>query len=218
LVRGLPSIGRWAVAVVVVACATAPAPKKAPEREATAMIKKTEWAAQYLTSFAKTKAVESLLDAIEKLEDIGASELPPSPAAQQTRREVLEAWLQVIAAIDGSLDPAFDPANVPAGNLIPPPSGGGIGYPAGVDPKAIADPQARAAYEAALTKNREKAESYNLQTHLRLFDSQASKDVDRFVASYYHSTVPGDRGEIDQACDAVSLSKARRARILSHLA
>ena len=177
------------------------------------MTKKTEWALRYLAAFAKTKDVESVHDAIEKLEDIEVSEMA---RAQLTRREVLEAWLQVLAAVDGSLDLAFDPADVPGGNLIPPPSGG-VGYPAGVDPKAISDPQARAAYEAALTKNRKKADSYNLQTQLRLLDDQASADVDRFVATCYRSGTPGDRKEIDQACDAVSLSKPRRARILTHL-
>ena len=179
------------------------------------MTKKTDWAVRHLSFFAQTKAPERIQDAIESLEDIEPSEITTPPDVRLTRREVLKAWFQVLATIDGSLDPNFNPDDVPSMSVAPPPSGG-ASFPPGVDPQAIHDPKARSDYEVALAKNRKKADDYNLQTQLRLLDPKATGDVERFVQAHFHS-IPEDRKEIDEVADEVSLDKKREARILGLL-
>jgi hypothetical protein len=179
------------------------------------MTKKTDWAVRHLSFFAQTKAPERIHDAIETLEDIEPSEITTPPDVRLTRRDVLKAWFQVLATIDGSLDPKFNPDDVPEMSVSPPASGG-VSFPPGVDPQAIRDPQARADYEVALAKNRKKADDYNLQTQLRLLNPKATGDTERFVKSHFHPT-PEDRKEVGEVADEVSLGKDRRAWFLGVL-
>jgi hypothetical protein len=172
------------------------------------MPKPIEKAAKHLAEFEKAKSLDELQDAVEATE---AVELPEPPAAAerlQARQETARMWLTVIAAIETNLDPKFDPKDVPSVSVIPPPSGG-VQFPGGIDPKAIPDPAARAEYEAALKKNRDKADRYRFQTRLLRLDARATAGVERFSKSCYTSSLP-DQKEVGEILSQAKLSEPRK--------
>jgi len=76
--------------------------------------------------------------------------------ADQRKKDVevrFHAWKRLIDAID----PNWDPNDKAVRNVAPPIE---TGLPSGVVPEAIKDPKLRAEYEAAIDKNRQKAERY----------------------------------------------------------
>lgn len=80
----------------------------------------------------------------------------------------LHGWQRLEEAID----PSWDRNDLP---LINTPLPNGVPGVAGMDPAGIADPVVRAEYEAAVQRNRKKAETYRIQYELR-------QDRDTFVA------------------------------------
>lgn len=87
----------------------------------------------------------------------------------------LHAWKRLIEAID----PNWDPEEVLWGGNVAPPAATGL--PAGVEPEAIKDADLRAEYEAAIQRNRQKAEEYgeqyDLHKWLKRFPKRAESDI-----------------------------------------
>lgn len=156
----------------------------------------TTRAAAQLAEFEQTREPENLQAASDLLEEVDLSQETEGLKRLALRRETLQLWLSLLAAIDNHLDPAFDPADVPSVSVTPPPSGG-VQYPPGVDPSVIAEPQARRQYEAMIEQNRQKAERYRLQTRLRRLDEKLMPKVERFIRLSY-TTVPGDQRELSE--------------------
>lgn len=176
-----------------------------------AVSQQIEKANRELAQFAKSKELDHLQGAIEAMEGVDFSGSQKGSARIQARQETTKTWLSIVAAIDRQLDPHFDPNDVPAANIIPPKSGR-VQLPSGVDPQAIPDPAVRAEYEAALEKNKEKAEQYLVQTRLRRMDLRVSSDVNRFFGSCYTSS-PIDQREIEDILQKAALSTSRKQRI-----
>jgi len=175
------------------------------------MSTRIEQATNRLTEFEETKDADQLQSAVAAMEGVDLSTFGRSSERMEIRQQALRTWLKILATIDSKLNPNFDPEDVPEANIMPPRSGG-VRFPAGVDPKAIKDPAARAEYEAALKKNHDKAELYRLQTKLRRLDPRASSDVERFLKLYYTST-EADQREFDQLLDREALSASRRRKL-----
>jgi hypothetical protein len=184
--------------------------QKAKERTKT-MSKELKEAGNQLTEFQKTKEPNYLQAAVEAMEDVDLSALAKALGPIEARRQAAKVWLDVLTAIDRSLDPNFNPDDVPERGVIPPPSNGAQ-FPPGADPKAIKDPAARAEYEAALRENRRKAEQYRLQTKLRRLDPHASTDVENFLTRYYTAST-ADQEELDGILSEAKLSLPRKQKL-----
>ncbi|MGO9094223.1 MAG: hypothetical protein ACLQGV_03285 [Bryobacteraceae bacterium] len=153
----------------------------------------TEGAAAKLAEFEQNKDPESLRAASRLLGQVGLAKEPDPLKRLQLRRQTLELWLKLLAAIDQHLDPSFNPQDLPSVGVSPPESGG-ESLPSGADPSLIANPQARQQYVRAIQQNKEKAQRYRLQTSLRRLDQRLTPIAERFVRLSY-TTVPGDQRE-----------------------
>lgn len=119
----------------------------------------------------------------------------------------LHAWKRLIDAID----PNWDPDEVLwSGNVAPPAA---TGLPAGVEPDAIKDAHLRAEYEAAIQRNRQKAEEYReqyeLHKWLKRFPKRAESDI---VQAYSHP--PFDIEELKEMLDDRCPDQESKARIV----
>ncbi len=148
-----------------------------------------------LAQFEKDKDPETPRAAALQLVEVDLSKEQEGLKRLALRRETLQLWLTLLAQIDRNLDPMFNSNDMPRTSVEPPPVAG-VQYPPGVDPSAIADPQARRQYEAALKQNQEKAERYRLQAKLRDLDRKVTVQAERFIRLSYTS-VPGDQREIN---------------------
>ncbi|NTW91225.1 MAG: hypothetical protein HGA35_04775, partial [Erysipelotrichaceae bacterium] len=68
--------------------------------------------------------------------------------------------------VDGFLDPDFNPDEVPARLVRPPPTSEGVIFPPGVDPARIQEPGARAQYEKDIAANNAEIAKYNMQIEI----------------------------------------------------
>jgi len=157
----------------------------------------TARAAALVAEFEKEKDPEKLQGAADQLVEVDLSKEEEGLKRLALRRETLELWLKLLAAIDKNLDPRFDPNDQPRVSVSPPPSGGGQ-FPPGVSPSAIKDPQARRQYEAAIKQNKDKAVNYRLQTKLRRLDQKLTPQAERFIRLSF-TTVPGDQKQLNEA-------------------
>lgn len=122
-----------------------------------------------------------------------------------------KAWLRGWQRLDVAIDPNFDPDDVPAANLDAP---GGL--PSGAAPEAVADPDQRAVYDAALAANRAKAERYREQIELRRTRMPYMYQAREALAALYRQP-PAARTELDRLLDEFSISHDQRARIFAAL-
>jgi hypothetical protein len=184
-----------------------PQQKAEKERAGNLMENQIQQVAAALAEFEKTKSLERLESAIQTLDGLDL----PQPSDTAARQRAGRLWLAVLEAIDRNLDPKFDPKDVPAANVVPP-TFKGITYPSGVDPTAIPDPAARAEYEAALNKNKEKADRYRFQNKLRRLDSRATAAAQTFFKRFY-TTSAADQKEFDELLEKARPSPARAQKL-----
>lgn len=129
--------------------------------------------------------------------------------AQQRREDVkvrLHAWKRLLDTID----PNWDPNNLPVSNIVPPSA---TGLPGGVAPEAIKDPKLRDEYEAAIEKNKQKAERYGEQYRLRSWLKRFPKRAEQYIIRAY-SKPPFDVEELKQYLDNYIADTKTKARIL----
>ncbi len=175
------------------------------------MAKELDEAAGALAEFEKSKSIEDLWKASASLEGFNLSMIKDGAERAAARPRAAALWLALLGTIERNIDPNFDPEDVPLRRISPPPSGDEQ-LPPGVDPKAIADPVARAQYEAALLKNQQKAARHRLQTHLRRLEPRAIFQTEAFFKLHYTSA-PADLSEAARVLDEASVSEPRDQRL-----
>jgi hypothetical protein len=170
-------------------------------------------AAQRITEkFAAFEQTHDAARVIEALEIVEAAtrDLPAGDVA--ARRAVVSNWFSFLALLDRSLDPTFDPRNVPVKGVAPPP-GHGVVHPSGeVDPESIPDPSARAEYIRALDANTEARRRYQVQAQLRRVEADAVRFLELLLAGRYSGSGQ-DTQELEELLAASPLAEARRDRI-----
>ena len=124
----------------------------------------------------------------------------------------LAHWLALLAALDRHLDATWDPADVPDTAAIPPPAAdGSVGF-SGIDPAAVTDPAARAAYEAAREALRAKAGHYLVQQQLRRAGDDAMQAVETLLRDRWTES-PENRQAFEDALAAVPVDEARKQQL-----
>lgn len=187
---------------------------KSPQAgKGTRMSKQTEDVKEWFARFDETKDPVWLEDAIRGLEN---ADPRPEPGQDRlaARRERMLLWLAVLATLQRTKDPTFDPKDLPMMNISPPPGSSGVRYPAGVDPKSIPETDVRAQYEAALAKNGEKINTYRLQSRLLFLEERAQPGVENFIRRYYTKSDP-DRVELKELVEKTQIPPAKKQRLLS---
>lgn len=129
------------------------------------------------------------------------------------RLDTFFSWMRLLQILDGFLDPKFDPGDVPAMLVQPPPTKDGVLYAPGADPTLIDDPKARSEYEKAIAENTTKAEHYRMQVHLRRLDERITPRVETFIRDSYAST-PSDQQELRMAIEQTITAPARKSAVL----
>jgi hypothetical protein len=179
------------------------------------MTPSTTKAAARIHAFQTRREAELLEEAADFLQAVVVSDgLYPEPR-RKLRAEVLELWLRLFNAIDTTLDPHFNPDDVPYVAVMPPPDGD-TRYPPGVDPAMIKDPAARTEYEHRIAQNRQKAEIYSLQIKLRRLDQRLQPRLESFVQATYDKN-DGDRRELEAAIQTFIVAPARVAGLRQSL-
>lgn len=171
-------------------------------------------------------AVASCIDAIREARtdvdfygiDERIKRLPPMSKRddekwRRQRRRRLEMWLWAINKIDHTIDPNFNPADVPQMNVAPPV---GAEVSAGASPRAIKDPKLRREYEEAVKANAQKADRYRLQYLLRRLDKQWSTQMLAFAGSRYTSN-PEDVKEVRGLIDTILSNSQRKKQLKKEL-
>jgi len=148
-----------------------------------------------------------LLRGVQQRLDAGGNELDGQPWAQ-LRREQATLWLHAWRRLQRVIDPNWDPDDLPMIN-VPAPDG----FPAGVAPEAVEDPQARARYKAAIVANREKAAKYDEQYRARQLQQHWLKTAEQFIISSYMVS-PGATSELQSLLEQYITDTRVRERIL----
>jgi Txe/YoeB family toxin of Txe-Axe toxin-antitoxin module len=129
--------------------------------------------------------------------------------AQRRKKDVeirLHAWKRLTDAIDTT----WDPNDLPLLNVTPPLA---TGMRAGIAPEAIKDPTLRTQYEAAITKNRQKAERHRKQSKLRTWLKRFPKKAEEYVVQAYCKP-PFNLDELRQYLAKYIVDSKTKARIL----
>lgn len=183
-----------------------PSPSGAANSGVDPSVRQLEKADELRSLFVRTRAPATFERALTSLELVSA----PRERGPQ-RDHVTDAWFALLRALDEVSDPAFNPNDLPQLHLIPPPDHGVV-YPAGVDPRAISDPVARATYEAALRDNSRKSAQFAAQYPLRELDARATSAFTRYRSRAYAATVV-DGSDFARLLEKSGLSAARRKSI-----
>lgn len=170
----------------------------------------------YAKEFAETKDPECLKQAYLTLEDVLLLEEDNSEIRGQLRKDSLYLWLQLMELLDQFLDPNFDPEDVPARAVQPPPTSEGVLYPPGADPAKIDDPMARAHYEKAIADNNAKIANYSFQTKLRRLDERITLRAEEFIRNFFTSAA-GDQEELKAAIDGMIKTPRRKEELLERV-
>jgi hypothetical protein len=135
---------------------------------------------------------------------------PKGQELEQIRRKNVEVRVNAWNRLLNSIDPAWDPNDVPQLNIAPP---AGSGLPGGVEPQAIQDPALRAEYEAAIEANRQKGEKFGTQYVLRKWLKRYPRTMaDHFISIY--SVAPYNNDELVRYLDESKLDEKTKNRII----
>ena len=162
-----------------------------------------------------SESITLLEDAWRTLQRVPESDETAKPT--EARRGRTEMWLRLLGTIEERLDPNFDPQDFPQLNVVPPPSADGVQFPSGVDPRAIDDPAARKAYEAAVKQNEEKAQRSLFQIRLRLIENSVLFDVAKFLRSSYAPS-PRDQRELERLLSESTVEASTQQQLRENLA
>jgi hypothetical protein len=135
------------------------------------------------------------------------------------RRNLVQAWAKILAAIEQSYDPTFDPAdprNLPSACVVPPKESDGTQLPACADPNELKDPNARESYVAAIQTNNQLIERSNYYQQVLRLDERAMRGLQMSI-QLLKSVEPEGTGTDFSALDAIvqqaGISQARRTKI-----
>jgi len=125
------------------------------------------------------------------------------------RGSLTRFWLQYLNHINQMHDTKFDLENItnmPMSNVAPPfdPTNPiSAKYPSGIDPKAIQEPDYRAAYEKLLEQNHEKYLRFNFEFMMQRYAKFYSDEAVGYFAHVYQKT-PADAKELMAEVDAIA--------------
>jgi len=170
---------------------------------------------EQLEAFHGRKDAEVLKAVHRSLLAVHPDEQPDVVRRRQLRREKLNGLLQILAAIDREVDATFDPRKVPELSIAPPVVNGVV-LDSGIDPKSIADPEVRRAYEDAIAANKQLAKTYAFQTELRRLDAAVTGSVAQVFREPYVTSAPG-RTEVAAAIRVIIQDPLRQVRLLDLL-
>jgi hypothetical protein len=154
---------------------------------------------------------ERLREAAEALANVALAPEHDLKTRIQVRTKCLKLWLHLLELLDRSLDPNFDPSDVPERLVQPPPLPDGEVLRPGADPSRIPDSHARAEYEKAIKANRAKAKRYRMQVQLRPLNDQLTTEAESFIRNAYSPAAP-DQKELSAAISEVK-DPMRRAQL-----
>ena len=138
---------------------------------------------------------------------------PRAPTGQEwVQRRKQDVWIRLHAwrRLTEAIDPTWDPNDLPYINV---PLPRGTEGSSGMAPEDIKDPNLRAEYEAAIEKNRQKAEKYSEQYQLRKWLKRFPKRAEEYIIEAY-SKPPFDEAELKQYMDKYITDTETKARIL----
>jgi hypothetical protein len=170
-------------------------------------------ARRQIVEFESHAESEKLTAAYTSLENVVLAQEDDPKKRAQLRADCLSTWLHLLQLLDRSLDPAFDPKDVPEKLVQPPPSPDGSVLRPGANPALIQDPKARAEYEIAIAANRQKAQNYRLQIGLRRLNERLPQRAESFIRISY-TALPNDQMELRAAIEKASLDSKRKTQLL----
>jgi len=168
-------------------------------------------AAAELAQFEKTKELEHFEKAFHAMTHASHPVTGSMSEQIQARQEQGRMWFNILAVLEGSMDPKFNPNNQP--RLTAP--AWAMPMFSGGSPESIEDPKARAVYKKALKKYSEEIKERNFQHRLRQMELGVSFCVNHFVESRYTTSVE-DRKEFDQLFRESGVSEARKPMLKAH--
>lgn len=166
-----------------------------------------------IQEFEAKPEAERLREASLALSDVNLLQEQDVRIRSQVREDCLWGWLRLVDLVDRSIDPKFDPKDLPETTVQPPPTSKGVVYPPGADPALIDDPGARAEYEKARNAGRIKAERYRLQTELRRVSERIADLTSAFIRKNY-SADNHDQQELKSAIEEIIKLPERKAELL----
>lgn len=167
-----------------------------------AMTGELEQFTRYLKEFKSGKSLNLLEKAMRAAEHL----------SRLNREDEVRMWLQLIIVAERNVDRKFDPNDFPQMSVVPPREESGVRLHSGCKPEAIRDPKARAEYEDALRKNKEKAERFNFQTRLRSLCDHINHDAESRFKRLYTSSV-ADQEKLDHLLEEFGVSETRRQKL-----
>ncbi len=173
------------------------------------MADRIEQAAVSLEEYSKSRDINVLEKAVEALEETDLWSIDPAQRLQARRRLLLN-WSRALVAIASVKELGFDPDADAPSTRVPPPDG----YPPGVAPETIKDPQVRARYEASIADSEKKKAHYRTQLLAAELDERAVESAHRVVDRWYTKSA-ADQAEIEAVFQEANLSAARRAEVFN---
>ncbi len=166
-----------------------------------------------MKAFEVEREPERLRAGYMALENVELAQEASPESRKALRATVLSLWLDLLHILECTLDPAFNPDDLPENAVQPPPGAGGVLYPPGADPALIEDAMARAEYEKAIAANRTKADQYRLQINLRRLDERITPRAEAFIRHAY-TCHPDHRREVKAAILKTIRDAKRQASLL----
>jgi hypothetical protein len=194
--------------IALAAICAFPARAQTAENVGTANAPLLQAAQRSLREFVQTKAPMPFEVALANLAAVKVAAVRGAE-----RDKMTQAWFALFHALDSVKDPGFDPGDLPQLDLVPPPDRGVI-YPAGVDPRAISDPIARAKYQKSLSANRAKAVRFAAAYPLVDLDTRAKAEFLFYRERAYTST-PSDTADFHRLLVKSGLTAARKKSLAS---
>lgn len=140
----------------------------------------------------------------------GGHGLPEKDDFAKRRKKDVEVRLHAWRRMMDAIDPNWNPDDVPVLNVLPPTA---TGLPGGIAPEAIKDAKLRAEYEAAIQRNRQKAERYSEQHELHFLLKTFPKNVEDYIVQAYSHT-PYNVEELRKSFDKYKIDERTKILIL----
>jgi len=171
---------------------------------------------EQLKLFETTGSLSAIENALHEADAITLTTADDEIDRKRLRSAKLSSWLAILNDVDRSEDAKFDPKDVPAATVAPPPSGRVV-LDSGIDPASIKDPGVRRRYEEAIAANSVKAERYKFQSTLRTIDERVLSRIDRYIKAEYRVTgpesSPDDQREVGEAVASLVASASRKVQL-----
>jgi hypothetical protein len=172
------------------------------------MNSKSEHILNSLGTFHKSKNIQTLIQVINEIENLGKFQEPSSKEWPKVRKVEAELWFRVLQSVKKEIYQNHNLDKSPQINVAPPGP-----YPSGIAPESIKEPEIRKEYEKAIAENKAKAQRYNSQYKLRDIKKRLSKKLENFMVNAY-SKAPQSTDELIKYFKKYNVEQETRTRIL----